>query len=605
MSSVNNPGLMMDQQSNKRRAGGWKSLRLGISRLSLLWVILYFAILTVVMTWPLAVYMKDEVVGQIGDNIYFIWMIGWIKKALFELGVNPFDVWFLNYPQGWSMAYTEITPIMLALALPFSFLGGATFAYNAAMMLTFVLSGLGMFLWVRALTCNRAAALVAGTIYAFLPYHFAHFLIGHLNLSGIQWFPFYFWGLFEILQKQNKIAQEKGWGKPVVLAGVMLGLIGWTSQYYLYMTVLVTGWLVLIYLVLFARSRWREWGFWRKFIWMGLVALPLVVVAVAPYMMLFQQGGLPDRNISLVRMYSASPTDFFLPSTDHFLWGEWVGDHFNRQMWVEGTLYIGAVSFVLAVLGFIRRRQIEKQQFLALCAWGAVFAFILAMGIDLHWDGRSVEISLPTALTALLGRDSVPIPLPGYVLFYVFPFFAKLRALMRFGVFVLLFFSVSAGLGAAWLLERVRANLRAALLVTLLGLIFLDFYPGAYQEFSRIQPRALDYWLAQQTGQGAVIQFPFEKSEDQEQTYYTLTHGKPFVGGFFNAFPPEQYARLQPRMKSFPDEQSISLLSELGVRYVLVDKASYDDPQLIRKRCESLGLKYVMEMDGQMVFLHE
>jgi hypothetical protein len=593
------------EQKCSHQVSWLNGLVLAVSRSTLLWVSLYFIVLTVLMTWPLVLRMKSEVVGQIGDNIYFVWMIGWMKKALFELGVNPFDVWFLNYPQGWNMAYTEITPIMLLLALPFGFIGGATFAFNAAMMLTFILSGLGMFLWVQALTRNSAAALVGGTIYAFLPYHFAHFLIGHLNLSGIQWFPFYFWGLLEILQQQNKAVPVNAWWKPAVLAGVMLGLIGWTSQYYLYMTVLVTGWMVLVYLVFFARFRWREWGFWRQFVLMGLVALPLIVIAVMPYMMLFQQGGLPDRNISLVRMYSASPTDFLLPSTDHFLWGKWVGEHFNRQMWVEGTLYIGVVSFVLAVLAFLRRHQMGRSQMLALCAWGAGFAFVLAMGIDLHWNGQSVEIPLPTALSTLLGRTEAPIPLPGYVLFYVFPFFAKLRALMRFGVFVLLFFSVSAGLGAAWLLERRRADLRVVLTVVLLGLVFLDFYPGAYQEFARIQPRSLDYWLAQQPGQGAVIQFPFEKSEDQEHTYYTLTHGKPFVGGFFNAFPPEQYARLRPLMEHFPDERSVSLLSELGVQFVLVDKISYSDPQAIRQRCEALGLKFVMEMDGQMVFLRE
>ncbi len=51
----------------------------------------------------------DQMIGQVGDNIYFVWMIGWFKKALFDLHVNPFNVWFLNYPEGWSLAYTEIT----------------------------------------------------------------------------------------------------------------------------------------------------------------------------------------------------------------------------------------------------------------------------------------------------------------------------------------------------------------------------------------------------------------------------------------------------------------------------------------------------------------
>ncbi len=180
-----------------------KASRGFVSRYVWLGVVAYFVAMTVVMTWPLVTRMGNFMVGQMGDNIYFVWMIGWMKKALFELHVNPFNVWFLNYPEGWNMAYTEITPVMLALALPFSFVGGPTFAYNMALLLTFVLAGLGMFWWIRQLTGRMDAALIAGTIYAFLPFHFAHFLIGHLNLSGIQWFPFYFMGLFEILQTRR------------------------------------------------------------------------------------------------------------------------------------------------------------------------------------------------------------------------------------------------------------------------------------------------------------------------------------------------------------------------------------------------------------------
>ncbi|NLF49583.1 MAG: hypothetical protein GX577_00460, partial [Leptolinea sp.] len=42
----------------------------------------YFTLLTIVMTWPLATRMGSQMVGSIGDNIYFVWMIGWFKKAL-------------------------------------------------------------------------------------------------------------------------------------------------------------------------------------------------------------------------------------------------------------------------------------------------------------------------------------------------------------------------------------------------------------------------------------------------------------------------------------------------------------------------------------------
>jgi hypothetical protein len=590
-------GMLTDKNAAKRGFARLGDLRGWAKEMG---VTVYFSALTILMTWPLAAHMSTDLVGQIGDNIYFVWMIGWMKKALFDLHVNPFNVWFLNYPEGWNMAYTEITPAQLALALPFSFLGGPTFAYNMAMLLTFVLSGLGMYFWIRRMTGRRGPALVAGTIFAFLPYRFAHFLIGHLNLSGTQWLPFYFMGLFELFDA----GRPPRW-RSAVLAGVMLGLIGLTSQYYLYMTILVTAFLLFIYLVFLQRRRWKDVRFWKFLALLGIVALPLIAVAVAPYVTLSQQGGLPDRTMSIVRKYSASPTDFFLPSTDHFLWGSWIGSHFNREMWVEGTLYIGVVSVVLGVVAWIKRKQAGRSGLMVLLLCGALFAMVLAMGTDLHWNGSPVEITTPAFLAGWIHRPTIPLLLPGYFLFQYFPLYAKLRALMRFGLFVLVFTSAAAGLGCAWLVARIKPHWRSVLVAGLLLLVFVDFYPGPYTEFAPVQPRPVDAWLALQPDKGAVIQFPFIKGEDQDQTYYTLIHGKPFVGGFFNAFPPPQYARIRPLMENFPDQQSVDLIHQLGAFYVLVDRASYPDIERTRQQCEQLGLKFVTEIGGQLVFVPE
>ena len=571
---------------------------------TLKWVALtlYFSILIIIMTYPLVLKMGHTMIGEIGDNIYFVWMIGWMKKAIFELHVNPFDVWFLNYPEGWNMAYTEITPIMLALAIPFAFLGGPTFAYNAAMMLSFVLAGLFMFLWVEHLTERKDAALVAGTIYAFVPYHFAHFLIGHLNLSGIQWFPLYFMGLYDLLE-QNRVRPERSNWKPAILAGISLGLIGWTSQYYLYMTLFISLAFALTYII---RVNWKMITrklFWLNWMVMGLAALPLVGVAILPYVTLAGQGGLPDRGIGITEMYSASPTDFVLPSTLHFIWGQWVGATFNRDMWVEGTLYVGMVALVLAVIAWLKRKESRHVHLMPALLVSILTATILAMGIDLHWNGEVVRLATPSFLIPLIGKENFPIVLPGFFLFKYFPFFAKLRALMRFGVFNLVLISAMAGLGSAWVLNKVRPSRRLAVTVLILLLVGIDFFPRPFNQFAEVAPRPVDSWLAQQPGEGAVVQMPFIKAEDQDQTYFTLTYNKPYIGGFFNAFPPHQYQEIKPALASFPDEQSVALLKKLGTEYVLVDEASYTDMDAIRSQCEALGLEFKAEIGDQMVFV--
>ncbi len=650
----------------------------------------YFILLTVFMTWPLVTVMGDKMVGQVGDNIYFVWMIGWFKKALFDLRVDPFNVWFLNYPEGWSLAYTEITPAQLMLALPFSLFAGPTFAYNAAHMLSFVLSGLIMALWVRRLTGSHGAALVAGTAYAFLPFHFAHFLIGHLNLSGLQWFPLFFWGFFDLLlachadcdntrhadrreasrtgkedtsdgqdssqtvrdpslsltpsrrpsgrMTDNRHADRReasrtdgedtsdGQVTPlsvrdssltltpsrrpsgrmtrsaILKTGIGLGLIALTSQYYLFMTGINAAFIFVIYVLFINRPILKQKSFWMGWLIAALVSLPLIAAAVAPYVSLAGKGELPDRELGIVRPYSAGLTDFALPSTDHFLWGKWVGEHFNRDMWVEGTLYVGLVSAALAVFAWINRKKTNRRTLLVLMLAGGALALLLAMGTDLHWNGAPVEIPTPAFLQARWDKPTIPIPLPGWVLFKYFPFYAKLRALMRFGIFVLLFICAAAGLGTAEILKRLSPRWKNAAAAGLIVLVLFDFFPGPTTEFTLVAARPVDTWLSQQPGDGAVVQMPFSIAEDQEHTYYTLVHGKPYVGGFFNAFPPAQYKRVKPVLMNFPDKASVELLRELEVRWVLVDKSQYCDWNKTQGMIERFGFNLEAEPGGMAVF---
>ena len=53
---------------------------------------------------------------------------------------------------------------------------------------------------------------------------------------------------------------------------------------------------------------------------------------------------------------------------------------------------------------------------------------------------------------------------------------------------------------------------------------------------------------------------------------------------------------------NFPDKQSVDLSRQLGVEFFLVDKASYPDAGKLIKQCEDLGLRFVNEIDGQLVF---
>jgi hypothetical protein len=551
--------------------------------------------MSIIMTYPLIANMGSSAAGVGGDGSYFIWLVGWYQKALFQLKISPFFAPYLNYPQGWNLATTDITPAQVALALPGSLLFGPTWGYNFAMLLSFILSGWAMYLWVRHLTDDHWAGLVAGTVFAFLPFRMAHFIVGHLSLAGTQWFPFYFWGLFDLLK------QEKFSWKPVLMAGIAAGLIGLTSPYYVYMTILMSVVFLVGFILFKGYKRLRHAAFWQSLLAFGLLAVILVGLSMLPYLRLNEQNGLvSSRPVEYLNRYSASLTDFVIPSIKQFLWGNWIDATFSPESFHESTLYIGAVAFVLAVIAWIKHRQFRHPELPAIASLVAAAALVLALGIQLHWLGTT---TLPEILQPVFHRTDMPdFYLPAYYLYRYLPFFSKMRVMMRFGLFTLIFTSLMAGLGAYALTKSASTKVRRWVGIGLLVLVFIDFYPGVLKDFKPVQARLVDTWLAAQPNSGAVAQFPFDEESNQGQVYDTLVHQKPFLGGNFSSYAPEQYRRIQPVMDTFPSQESVNLLRQLGVTYVVVDSSRYQDFSDVDGKILSLGLPLLQVSEAEYVY---
>jgi hypothetical protein len=210
---------------------------------------------------------------------------------------------------------------------------------------------------------------------------------------------------------------------------------------------------------------------------------------------------------------------------------------------------------------------------------------------------------VPQFLQAVLHKSTTALYLPAYLLFNHLPFYDKMRALERIGVFTLVFTSFLAGLGAVKLLEGKKQTLRLLLTGLVLAVVLFEFYPGPFtNELTQIQPRPVDLWLGQQTGSGAVVQMPFSESGDQYVIYCTMFQNKPFVGGFFNANQPPQFLAIDPVLENFPDQASISLLQTLKVAYVVVDSSKYSNYTSVDQAIQSLGLQLLTDQQGQYVY---
>lgn len=538
------------------------------------------------MTWPLVLKMGHSVIGAAGDNYYFIWLIDWFKEALFDLHQSPFFCSLINFPEGYNLAYNVITPAMVMIALPFSLMAGPVFGYNVSLLLSFVLSGFGAYYFIFRLTGHRGGGLIAGTIFAFLPYRLAH-MLGHLNLLGTQWLPLYF--LFFHLALKNKEIRFKS----ILVPAIFLALIGFTSQYYLFMTLVISLLWLVFFLFIGEIRLLKDPRFWGKMAIFGGLVLGLVILTMLPSLQLSAQGKLPSHSIDEMSYWSASPTDFITPSPLHFLWGKWAESNFNMSKWIESTLYMGILALFLAGMAFLRKKTLaEHSKIIRILAFSAVIIMILALGTNLYWMGKPVSL------------NNIQIKLPGYFLAKNVPFYSNMRVWMRYGIFANLCIALLAGFGFILLTKKIKSTWRIPVTGFMIIFILFEFYQGS-PGITRVRGRPVDYLLASQAKAGAVADFPFELAVTSKHMYYTSVHNKPYIGAIAAAYWPTQLKRIYPILEKFPDEKSVSLLRSLGVYYLIVDSTQYENMEAIEKKLDELSVNLGRIVGQHYVFLVE
>jgi hypothetical protein len=314
---------------------------------------------------------------------------------------------------------------------------------------------------------------------------------------------------------------------------------------------------------------------------------------------------IAPHELSDVSGWSASPSDFLLPSRLHWFFGDWVTTEFKADVWIERTLYVGLTPIVLAVIGWWSARRGGRSVALVArtCAVAAAVAFVLALGTDLHWLGHAVEVPVPHLARVWLDSDvqQISVRLPGYLLFRYLPFYASMRVWMRWGIYVSLFLSVLAGLGFDSLTRRQPWRRTAVMTGIVALLVILEFSQKPYP-VTTVEGRPVDRWLAGQADGGTVVQLPSDELGRPQDTFYTMFHRHPFVGAFFSAFPSPQYNRIEPALRAFPDDVSVDMMARLGVRWVVVDMTRYPRPDAVEEKAIQLGLQPVVEIEHQSVF---
>ncbi|GAK55046.1 hypothetical protein U27_01877 [Candidatus Vecturithrix granuli] len=546
-------------------------------------LLLCFTLIACVLLYPLPLYLSNGLLAaQSGDPLLQIWVIQWNIHKLTSSLTNYFDA-NIFYPYSNTFAYHDHLFVLSVLGLPiFTLTHNPILTYNLLLILSFVLSAYGMYLFTHELTGNGDAAFLAGLIFGFLPYRFAH--LDHLNLLSIQWLPLCLLFLTRYLFLKQRTTAKVA----CLLAGFwscyLLQVL--TSFNYLFMLTYIIG-IVLVGTLVFQwkyafrlratteifafRTRREMLLFIAGGCLVGLLLLPFGL----PYFRANQEMGF-QRTLEEATLLSARIQDYLVAPQENLLYGKLTQrfasptSPFPR----EQILFGGLIPTILAIWGVVsmfvklklhdrfQRFQIVRLTYLVLL----LIAALLSLGPFFVFQGKTLS-------------------LPYLWLYHIVPGFQSMRVPARFAVLVFFAMAVLAALGMTQILTSLQRHrwfswptLKQTVLTGVVSSLILleyaslskplSFYPGTQETIP-----AVYRWLAQQPEDIRIIELPLDSVKANfEYTYYSTFHWKRLVNGR-SAFIPEGTNYLFNAMQTFPSEISVNVLKTLGVHYIIVHTA--------------------------------
>jgi hypothetical protein len=484
---------------------------------------LLLTILTAALTWPQVRGLRDTVHDD-GDPMLNAWTLAWVAHQLPRAPARLVNA-NVFYPERRALVFSETLLVPGIVAAPLHWLGaGPLLVHNLVFLSGFIISGLGVALLVRHLTASRSAAVLAGIIFAFLPYRIDHY--SHLQLQQTQFIPLAMWAFHRLLETGTRRA---GVWLGLCVAGQMLSCTYYGIFLIPYMAVVCGAMLAANGSA--ARQRIVPLAI------AGAVALTVVAPVGRAYFNARSLVG--ERTVAEVAAGSATWRNYLATPETSALYGRTLA----RFGEAEKRLFPGFVALVLA----------------ALALWPPLSAArtAYALGLLLAFD-------------VSLGFNGLTYP---FLYEYVLPF-RGLRVPARMGLMTGFTVAVLAGFGAARLFARLPSVAVRRSAAAVLGIIAVAEYasrPLTLPTFPVTPPEVYADVLADR-GDGpttTIFEFPATPKDDPIYMYFSTFHWQNLVNGYSGFFPPS-YDRLRRSLEEFPDEESMRAIKERGARYLLV-----------------------------------
>src|SRR6266545_3825679 len=605
------------------------------------YAVVAYTVIAIVMTWPLAKGLARDVAWDLGDSVLNMWILSWdceqfrgILGGHYSHLRHFFDA-NIFHPAPLTLAYSEhLVPQALQIFPIYALTRNPILCYNLLFLSTFVLSGLGMFLFARELTGSIAAAFISGLLFAFAPYRIPQ--SSHLQVLSSQWMPFALYG-FRRYFDGGRIRALAGATAAVIVQGLSCG------YYLLYFSPFAA-----LY-VLYEMWRVDRLGDRRTWLAVGtaaLVALAMIAPFVMPYLRISRELQL-SRSLAEMTRLSADVYSYATASVAQRFWGSRIAEVFRKP---EGELFPGAVPVLLALIGILwsgcDRGRAGTSTWRRRAAWvllAVVVAHAIAAAVTIVFRrltldlwlfdvrlGNATQLLLRAAIAyaialglsprmregaaafmrsrgffvavlaaamwlslgpspQVLGRP-LDLASPYRFLWNHVPGFEGLRVPARFAMIVALMLAVLATYGAA-VIGRVRYGVIVLALIAVGFLYEAGADPFVVNGMSPIRgfntPAAKLYppnlapeiykTVNRLPGDVVLAELPLGQTDyDVRAMYYSIAHWRPILNGYSGFFP-LHYGRAIVSLTEVPrhPEVSMAVLRQLGATHVFVHEAAY------------------------------
>lgn len=487
-----------------------------------------FVLLAVIHTWPLAAAPAQWSRVDSGDSALNVWAVSWVGAHLLHDPANLFDA-NIFFPEHLTLAYSEVMLVQGLFAVPVMELGGSpVLAYNLSLLAGFALTGWAFCLLAWRWTGSWTAGYVAGSLAAFN----AHSLVrlGHLQTLHPEFFALMLFALDRLVRWRR--FKDAWW---LALGFALQGL---TSLYLLVFSVWV--------LVFASAARVREWLRGAAVLATRLAAAAAIaVVLLWPCLWAYQQ----------LRWQSG-----LARGADEQIAGSWLdylatGAHLHRW-WVPAD----ATSSV--AYGF-----------------PGVIALALVIAASTHAEiRRDPRFGMTAAAAAGCLLVSMAPRLPFYgVLHEAVPLFQAVRVPARLSQVVLLMLAVLAGFGVAAAERRWPIARRWFVAIALIVLVNVEALRAPIG-FTRFEGVPAVYETLARERAAVVVELPFPQPQQWflNATYMvnSTRHWRPMLNGY-SGFRPASYERSYEAARTFPSDESLIALHELGVTHVVVHRRAF------------------------------